>query len=85
MAVGTVRWFNDLKGFGFIDAGDGGEDVFCHYSAILGTGYRSMREGQTVEFDDVTGEKGRHAENVRVIGEIVAPIIAQRKQNGARQ
>jgi CspA family cold shock protein len=67
MATGTVKWFNDAKGFGFITQDSGGEDVFCHYSAIQGDGFRSVAEGQKVEFDVVKGPKGLQAANVRKI------------------
>lgn len=63
MAVGTVKWFNDSKGFGFIQREDGA-DVFVHYSAIQGDGYKSLAEGQTVEFDLYDGAKGPQAQNV---------------------
>ncbi|MBI4614959.1 MAG: cold-shock protein [Planctomycetes bacterium] len=66
MAQGTVKWFNDSKGYGFIQE-DGGADVFVHQSAIQGEGYRSLSEGQRVEFDQVRGPKGPKAENVRKI------------------
>ncbi|MFL5344209.1 MAG: cold-shock protein [Hyalangium sp.] len=67
MATGTVKWFNDAKGFGFI-AQEGGEDVFCHHTAIQSDGFRTLAEGQKVEFDVKRGPKGLQAENVRVIG-----------------
>jgi CspA family cold shock protein len=67
MATGTVKWFNDTKGFGFITQDGGGEDVFCHQSAILATGFRSLQEGQKVEFDVKQGPKGLQAASVRVI------------------
>jgi CspA family cold shock protein len=63
---GTVKWFNAEKGFGFISR-EGGDDVFVHYSAIQGDGYRSLDEGQRVEFDVGPGRKGEEAQNVRVI------------------
>ncbi len=66
MATGIVKWFNDSKGFGFIKQ-EGGEDVFCHHSAIVADGFRSLTEGQTVEFDVKRGPKGLQAENVRVV------------------
>ncbi len=61
---GTVKWFNDEKGFGFITPEDGGKDCFVHYSSIEGTGFRSLSEGDMVEFDLVQGDKGPAAENV---------------------
>ena len=67
MAQGTVKWFNADKGYGFI-AVDGGRDVFVHFSAIQMDGYRSLEEGQRVEFDITQGQKGPQAENVRVVG-----------------
>ncbi len=61
---GTVKWFNDEKGFGFLTRDDGEKDVFCHFSAIQGDGFKSLAEGQKVEFDVVQGQKGPAAENV---------------------
>lgn len=61
--TGTVKWFNDAKGYGFIQQ-DNGPDVFVHYSAIKGDGYKSLAEGQRVKFDVVDGEKGPKASNV---------------------
>lgn len=66
MAQGTVKWFNDAKGFGFI-AQDGGDDVFVHHTAIQGEGFRSLAEGERVEFDVQNGAKGLQAANVRRI------------------
>ena len=67
MATGTVKWFNAEKGFGFIAPSDGSPDVFAHFSAITGSGYRSLDEGQNVEFEVVQGQKGPQAENIRAI------------------
>jgi cold shock protein len=65
MATGTVKWFNDTKGYGFITQDGGGEDVFCHHTAIKAEGFRSLAEGQKVEFEVVKGPKGLQAQNVR--------------------
>jgi CspA family cold shock protein len=67
MATGTVKWFNDTKGFGFITQDGGGEDVFCHQSAVQATGFRSLTEGQKVEFEVKQGPKGLQAANVHVV------------------
>jgi CspA family cold shock protein len=65
MATGTVKWFNDAKGFGFITQDGGGEDVFCHHTAIQMEGFRTLSEGMKVEFDVTRGPKGLQAQNVR--------------------
>ncbi|GAB3406062.1 MULTISPECIES: transcription antiterminator/RNA stability regulator CspE [Schumannella] len=67
MATGTVKWFNSEKGFGFIAPDDGSADVFAHFSAISGNGYRNLDEGQKVEFDVEQGQKGLQAANIRAL------------------
>jgi len=64
MATGTVKWFNAEKGFGFIAPDDGTADVFAHFSAISGSGYRSLEEGEKVEFEVTQGQKGPQAANI---------------------
>lgn len=68
MAVGTVKWFNDAKGFGFITPDGGGADVFVHFSAIRAQGFRSLKEGQRVQFEVVQGPKGMQAAEVTAEG-----------------
>jgi CspA family cold shock protein len=65
MARGTVKWFNDSKGYGFITPDDGSKDLFVHHSAIQGEGFKSLHEGDKVEFDSEKGQKGPQAVNVR--------------------
>ena len=67
MATGTVKWFNDSKGFGFITPADGSKDVFVHFSAVAGDGFKSLPEGANVEFEAEDGPKGPQAKNVTVI------------------
>jgi len=67
MTLGTVKWFNSEKGFGFIEQDGGGADVFVHFSAIQGTGYKSLDDGQKVEFEVTQGPKGPQAENVHAV------------------
>lgn len=64
MAQGTVKWFNNQKGYGFIAPDNGGKDVFVHYSAIQGDGYKSLKEGDPVQFEVISGAKGDQAANV---------------------
>ena len=66
MATGTVKWFNESKGFGFISPSDGSKDVFVHYSAIVGDGFRTLSEGQQVTYDVEMGPKGPQAANIKV-------------------
>ena len=61
---GTVKWFNDAKGFGFITPEGGGEDCFAHFSAIQGSGFRSLQEGQKVSYEETMGPKGKQATNI---------------------
>jgi cold shock protein len=65
MANGTVKWFNDSKGFGFITPDDGGKDLFAHFSAIQAAGFKTLSEGQKVSFEVTTGPKGQQASNIR--------------------
>jgi CspA family cold shock protein len=68
MAIGTVKWFNDAKGFGFIEPEGGGNDVFAHFSAVQMDGFRTLRQGSRVSFDLVQGPKGDLAQNIRPFG-----------------
>ena len=68
MATGTVKWFNNDKGYGFITPEDGGKDLFVHHNGIAGEGFKSLAEGAKVEFESSEGQKGPQATNVRVVG-----------------
>ena len=82
MAMGTVKWFNDAKGFGFIEPQEGGEDVFAHFSAIQMDGFRTLKQGGKVSFELVQGPKGQLAQNIQPVGDPAdaegpaAPIVA---------
>ena len=65
MATGTVKWFNDAKGFGFITPDEGSDELFAHFSAIQATGFRSLKEGMKVTFEVVQGPKGKQAQNIQ--------------------
>ena len=65
MATGTVKWFNDAKGFGFITPDEGGDDLFAHFSAIVAGGYKSLKENDRVNFDVIDGPKGKQATNIQ--------------------
>ena len=67
MTTGTVKWFNDAKGFGFVTPDDGSEDLFAHFSAIVMDGFKTLQEGQKIQFDVVQGPKGKQAFNIQPI------------------
>ena len=67
MKTGTVKWFNDAKGFGFIKPDEGGSDLFAHFSAINANGFKSLKEGQKISFEVVQGPKGQQASNIQIM------------------
>ena len=83
--TGTVKWFNDQKGFGFITPEGGQKDCFVHHSAIQGGGFKTLAEGERVEFDIVQGQKGPAAENVTKLARLAKPSLRSRKRTGAAQ
>lgn len=70
MAIGTVKWFNNQKGYGFITSGDTNEEIFAHFSSIIMEGYKSLKAGQEVSFDINPGPKGLHALNIKSASEV---------------
>ena len=72
--IGTVKWFNDAKGFGFIEPSDGGEDVFAHFSTIRMEGFRTLKQGARVSYDLVVGPKGKLAQNIEPLDEGPVPV-----------
>ncbi|WP_428423081.1 cold-shock protein [Methylibium sp.] len=84
MVNGTVKWFNDAKGFGFIEPEGGGEDVFAHFSAILMDGFRTLKQGARVSFDLVDGPKGKLAHNIAPLDGSVAVLVAAQPATAER-
>jgi CspA family cold shock protein len=86
VATGTVKWFNNAKGYGFILPDTGGEDLFAHYSAIQMDGYKTLKAGQAVEFDRVEGDKGYHALNIRSVENVgdaaAGPVAGGTSEDG---
>ena len=76
MAIGTVKWFNDAKGFGFIEPLEGGEDVFAHFSAIQMDGFRTLKQGGKVSFELVQGPKGQLAQNIQPVEAVTADTVS---------
>lgn len=85
MPTGTVKWFNNAKGYGFILADEGGEDLFAHYSAIQMDGYRTLKAGQQVSFEIVKGDKGFHAANITAGTKAAAKADADAPEQGEKQ
>jgi CspA family cold shock protein len=82
MAVGTVKWFSDAKGFGFIEPDEGGGDVFAHFSAIQMEGFRTLKPGVRVSFDLVDGPKGKLAQNILLISDSHLPSASDAPSTG---
>ena len=80
MALGTVKWFNDAKGFGFIEPEAGGEDVFAHFSAIQMEGFRTLKQGARVSFELIQGPKGWLAQNICLVESVATVMPARRPQ-----
>jgi len=85
MPSGTVKWFNNAKGFGFILPENGGEDLFAHYSSIEMEGYKTLKAGQAVEFEVVKGDKGMHATHIRVAGSANQESSTPAAENSAKK
>jgi len=83
MAIGTVKWFNNTKGWGFIEAEGGDEDIFVHFSAINGNGYKTLKPGDSVKFNMEKGNKGFHAVDVVALGEEAADVVATESAENA--
>lgn len=79
MAKGIVKWFNNAKGFGFIRPEQGGDDIFVHYSTIIVEGYKTLKPGQEVSYETISGEKGLHAINITPL----QPIVAEEQKEAA--
>lgn len=84
MAIGTVKWFNNAKGYGFILPEGGGEDLFAHYSSIQMDGYKTLKAGQQVNYDLIQGPKGLHATNISPVGHIPAQQNPSADQPGSQ-
>jgi cold shock protein len=82
MAFGRVKWFNDAKGFGFIEPESGGGDVFAHFSAIQMEGFRTLKQGSRVTYELVQGPKGDQAQNIQAVGETVVATTVAAAANG---
>jgi CspA family cold shock protein len=82
MAIGRVKWFNDAKGFGFIEPEGGGGDVFAHFSAIQMEGFRTLKQGSRVTYELIQGPKGDQAQNIQAVGETAGAATAAAAANG---